>query len=128
LTIQSVTQGSSGGTVTIVNNSTRISYQPATGFVGTETFTYTISDGNGGTDEAEVTDTVTDPTSGNMSTFSGFVFLDANNNGQKDARDQGIGGVTIVLEGTDSAGCAVSRTTKTSRSGEYSFQNLAFGT
>src|SRR5690606_28474634 len=59
LTISSVTQGSNGGTIAIIENGTRISYTPAPNFNGTETFTYTISDGNGGTDTATVTVTVT---------------------------------------------------------------------
>ena len=38
-----------------VNGGTVITYTPATDFVGTETFTYTVTDGNGGTDTAIVT-------------------------------------------------------------------------
>ncbi|MEP0546713.1 MAG: Ig-like domain-containing protein [Rhodothermales bacterium] len=33
----------------------QVSYAPALGFIGTDSFTYTVSDGNGGTDEALVT-------------------------------------------------------------------------
>ena len=40
-----------------VNGSTVV-YTPNTGFYGTDSFTYTISDGNGGTDQANVTVTV----------------------------------------------------------------------
>jgi len=43
LSIASVGAGSNGGT--IVNNTTSVSYTPAVGFSGVETFTYTISDG-----------------------------------------------------------------------------------
>ncbi len=42
-----------GGTVTINANGT-ITYLPATNFVGVDTFTYTISDGNGKIDRAKV--------------------------------------------------------------------------
>ena len=42
-----------GGTVTINENGT-ITYLPATNFVGVDTFTYTISDGNGKIDRAKV--------------------------------------------------------------------------
>jgi hypothetical protein len=45
------------GSATIVAGG--ISYAPAAGFVGTDTFTYAISDGNGGTAQAAVTVTVT---------------------------------------------------------------------
>ncbi len=54
LTIANVTQGTSGGTVSIVGG-TGLSYTPAADFFGTESFSYTISDGNGGTDVATVT-------------------------------------------------------------------------
>ena len=44
------------GTASIVNN--RISYTPATGFVGSDTFTYSIADGRGGSASATVAITV----------------------------------------------------------------------
>ena len=45
-----------GGTVALVDGKLR--YTPAAGFVGTDTFTYEVSDGNGGTATAMVTVTV----------------------------------------------------------------------
>ncbi len=59
LTITAATQPSSGGTVT--NTATNVSFTPAAGFVGFATFTYTIDDGNGGTDTATVTVRVGSP-------------------------------------------------------------------
>ncbi len=56
LTVDSVTQGTSGS---VTNNGNDVTYTPAPGFSGTDSFTYTISDGNGGTDMATVTVTVT---------------------------------------------------------------------
>src|SRR4029077_11438930 len=56
LTITTVTQGSHGA---VVNNGTNVSYTPAANYFGTDSFTYTISDGNGGTDTATVNVTVT---------------------------------------------------------------------
>ena len=44
LTIVSVSEGSAGGTISFENN--KILYTPAVNFVGSETFTYTISDGS----------------------------------------------------------------------------------
>jgi hypothetical protein len=55
LTVVSVTQPTSGG-VQISNN--EVIYQPARGFIGIDTFTYTISDGRGGTATANVTVTI----------------------------------------------------------------------
>jgi hypothetical protein len=46
LTVTAVTQGAHG-TVAVVAGS--VTYTPTAGFIGTDTFTYTISDGNGGT-------------------------------------------------------------------------------
>src|SRR6185295_17908086 len=56
LTVSAVTQGSHGS---VTNNGTSVSYTPNSNFFGTDTFTYTISDGNGGTDTGTVNVTVT---------------------------------------------------------------------
>lgn len=56
LTVQSVGNAPSGAIVSIVGPSVR--YQPAAGFAGTESFTYQVSDGNGGTADGQVTVTV----------------------------------------------------------------------
>ncbi|MGI8791925.1 MAG: Ig-like domain-containing protein [Acidimicrobiales bacterium] len=53
-----VSGGPEWGTAT-VNGDNTITYQPAPLFSGTDTFTYVASDGNGGSDEATVTITVT---------------------------------------------------------------------
>jgi len=55
LSITAVTQGAHGS---VVNNVTSVSYTPATHFFGSDSFTYTISDGNGGSDTATVNVTV----------------------------------------------------------------------
>gem|GEM_PF-598333 len=57
LTITQVSVGSAGGTIEIALDGLSINYTPATDFVGEETFTYTISDGDL-TDTATVTVTV----------------------------------------------------------------------
>lgn len=57
LTITAVTQGANGS-VTFTAGS--VSYTPNPGFTGGDSFTYTIDDGNSGTDTATVTVTVTD--------------------------------------------------------------------
>ncbi len=55
LTVDSVTQPANG---TATNNGINVSYEPALNFNGTDGFTYTLSDGHGGTDTATVTVTV----------------------------------------------------------------------
>lgn len=57
LSISNVTNPSNGS-VAIVNNSTSITYTPNLNFSDVDTFIYTVSDGNGGTDTATVTITV----------------------------------------------------------------------
>ena len=46
------------GSVTIATDGSTITYKPASGFYGIDSFTYTISDGNGGTSTATVSLTV----------------------------------------------------------------------
>ncbi len=57
LTVTAVTEPATGGTVTLTGGV--VSFTPAADFNGTTSFTYTISDGNGGTDTATVTVNVT---------------------------------------------------------------------
>jgi VCBS repeat-containing protein len=55
-TVVSVTPAANG---TVTYNATDVTYTPALNFTGTDSFNYTISDGNGGTATATVTVTVT---------------------------------------------------------------------
>jgi hypothetical protein len=57
LTIISVTTPENG-TADIIDSDARIRYTPVTDFFGEDSFTYTVEDGNGGTDTATVTVTV----------------------------------------------------------------------
>jgi len=56
LTITAVTQGAHGS---VANNGTTVSYTPDANYFGSDSFTYTIDDGNGESDTATVTVTVT---------------------------------------------------------------------
>jgi len=55
IAIESVTQASNG---TVINNGDILTYIPNSGFIGTDTFTYTITDQEGASDTATVTITV----------------------------------------------------------------------
>ncbi|MCB9009759.1 MAG: tandem-95 repeat protein [Ardenticatenaceae bacterium] len=55
LTVESVTDPTNG---TVVNNGTDVTYTPNANFNGVDSFSYTVSDGNGGSDTATVTITV----------------------------------------------------------------------
>jgi uncharacterized protein (TIGR03382 family) len=63
LTVAAVTQPAAGGTVTIAPGGTGIVFTPEPGFSGAVTFTYTVSDGNGGTAMVTVTVNVAAPNS-----------------------------------------------------------------
>lgn len=62
-----------------------------------------------------------------LSDISGYVYVDANNNGVREAGELPIANVTIMLTGTDDQG-AVSRMTTTGQDGFYFFVNLRPGT
>jgi hypothetical protein len=111
------------GTVTIASDSLSLIYTPNPGFVGEETFTYTISDGTL-TSTATVTVNVTAQAN---SSLSGFVYVDADGDGVKDTAEQPLSGVTIRLRGKDIFGQDVNTTTTTDSAGAYRFLNLSPG-
>lgn len=125
VTITAVTQGASGGTVTISSNGSKIQYKPAASFTGTETFTYTITDQGGLTKTATVTMTVTAATTTGV--ISGIVFFDADNDGVRDTGEVGIPGVLVTLAST-STGTNITRSAITKSDGTYSFTALPAGT
>ncbi|HTG16391.1 MAG TPA: Ig-like domain-containing protein, partial [Blastocatellia bacterium] len=57
LSVSAVTQPANGS-VSITGGGAAVNYKPKAGFSGTDAFTYTISDGHGGTATAGVTVTV----------------------------------------------------------------------
>ena len=83
---------------------------------------------------ATVTTSEVDPSSGNNSatgtvtvqraSIAGRVYHDLTANGAQDGADGGLAGVTLLLTGTDAYGNAVSSTTTTNASGDFSFGNL----
>jgi large repetitive protein len=62
------------------------------------------------------------------SRIAGTVYADNNNNGTIDSGEGGLGGVTLVLTGTDDLGNPVNVTLVTGADGSYSFDNLRPGT
>jgi hypothetical protein len=58
LAVIAVTQPANGS---VVNHDSYVTYTPGAAYTGTDSFTYTITDGNGGTDTATVTVTVIQP-------------------------------------------------------------------
>ena len=133
ISIVSVTQGSDGGTVSILGD--EILYVPADGFTGTETFTYTIEDEAGNAVTGTVTMTVTEGSNngnGNTETgdgsLSGYVYIDVDGDGEFDENELGLPGVLVTLTGTSEDGNTISRSLLTDNSGYYSFEDLPEGT
>ena len=60
--------------------------------------------------------------------IAGAVYVDVTNDGNRQAGEQGIVGVTITLSGTDDLGNAVTATATTAADGSYSFGGLRPGT
>lgn len=72
LTVTAVTQGTHG-TVAITGSGAGVSYTPAANFFGSDSFTYTINDGQGGSDTATVSVTVTNVNDAPIATGEGYV-------------------------------------------------------
>ena len=62
------------------------------------------------------------------SSLCGYVYLDANNNGTRDAGETPISGVKINLSGNDYLGLSVHESTTTAADGRYCFTTLSAGT
>ena len=94
--------------------------QLAFGQSATDKFAYTVIDGDGASDTATVTITVTGalPAAGDV---SGLVFADVDNDGKKDRVERAIGDVEVRLVGTDVLGSGVSLSTRTDAQGRYGF-------
>jgi hypothetical protein len=123
LNIAKVTQPANGA-VAIESDGRGLRYTPNIGFVGVETFTYTVEDPSGGASEVTVTVTVVGPTPGSL---SGFVYVDSDSDGVKDNGEQALAGVTIRLWGRDIFKAEVDITTTTDATGAYRFNGILAG-
>ncbi len=112
LTITAVTQGTSGA---VTFTATGVSYTPNADFFGSDSFTYTISDGNGGTDTATVNVTVIQV---------GPSFLGTNGNDVYLVRLDATG-TTIEVYNSDSASGTPIYTTPLAAASELTFDTLA---
>lgn len=72
VTVTAVTQGTHGS-VAITGGGTGVSYTPAANFFGSDTFTYTVNDGNGGSDTATVNVTITNVNDAPVATGESYV-------------------------------------------------------
>jgi hypothetical protein len=85
---------------------------------GTNTITVTLQNGNStNNDFAEL----------KPASVSGYVYVDLNNNGVKDANEPPIPGTSVTLTGTSALGSVVRIVVQTNTSGFYHFDNLQPG-
>ena len=92
LTVSAVTQGSNGA---VTFSGGAVTYTPTSGFVGSDSFGYTVSDGNGGTDAGGlVTVTVTNVNDAPIANADAFTI----------AEDAGASTVDVVLNDSDPDG------------------------
>ena len=118
LTVTAVTQGTSGGTVALSGGV--VTYLAPEGFIGTDTFTYTIQDTDGLQSSATATVTVTEVADNSL---SGFVYIDADGDGLRSTGEVGVPGAQITL-----TGAGLTQTILTDTNGAYSFTGLPAGT
>lgn len=127
------------GTVSISNNV--LTYTPETGFVGTDSFVYTLSDDKGASDTATVSITVED-TAVVGSEVSGQIYLDSISNlgdvvlndaapirsGSFESGETTLVGVRVHLKGVAGTPTASTAwTVVTDRDGRYTFDNVPPG-
>ncbi|QDV83740.1 Ig-like domain-containing protein [Planctomycetes bacterium TBK1r] len=129
LTVAAIDTSGARGTVTIPTNRMSLLYTPPANFSGTDTFTYTLSDGTNEAAPVTVTVNVVDEsTNGSNGSLAGLVYLDANDNNVRESVEGGIPGVVITLTGTTDLGAAVEQSRLTDADGAYSFDGLEPGT
>ncbi len=124
LTITAVTATTEGGTVSITGSGATVTYIPPSGFTGDDSFTYTITDDDGLTDEALVQVAVANYFPGGL---SGYVYIDSDDDGVHDSDELILANVEMTLTGTDFQGDGVQLTTVTDARGKYEFTNLKPG-
>ena len=96
--------------------------------LGAGSHTITAVYGGDGSFNTSTSAPLTETVNSASSTLSGYVYLDANDDGIKLAGESGIAGVSVTLSGTNDLGTITPITVVTDSNGYYSFQNLRPGT
>jgi cyclophilin family peptidyl-prolyl cis-trans isomerase len=123
LVVSAITQPTNG-TLTIAADGRSVLYTPNTGYLGADTFTYTVRDPGGLTDTATVNLTVRDYA---PSSLKGMSFVDINSDGLMQPNESPLANVKVELTGTDINSQSVTRTTTTDSNGQYQFMDLPPG-
>ncbi len=109
-----------GGSVVL--DGQKLLYTPPAGVTpGIDSFTYEISDGNGGTAEATVNVTLSTP----LGSVSGIAFRDLNSNGERDDGEQPIPDVVLWIDSIENGELDdTEQTAVTDANGAYFFGGL----
>jgi uncharacterized repeat protein (TIGR01451 family) len=113
----------SGASVTFT-----ITVQVNPGFTGTLLNEVEVSANEDETTYANNKDTEPTVVKIDPASLDGYVYVDKDNDGNKDGGEKPIAGVIMTLTGTDIFGASVTRTTVTDANGFYQFVNLMPGT
>jgi hypothetical protein len=113
------------GTVAIAPGGGSLIYTPDADFFGEDEFEYTVTDDTGRSTTETVTVNVIGPMIGSL---SGFVYVDADNDGIKDSGERPLAGVSIRLWGGNVLNQPVDITTTTDANGAYRFDDVIAGT
>ncbi|HSH16857.1 MAG TPA: tandem-95 repeat protein, partial [Verrucomicrobiae bacterium] len=136
LTVSAVTQPANG---TVVNNGANVSYTPNLNFNGADSFTYTVDDGNGGSDIGTVNVTVTNvndaPTpvddalaQGAVTTEDSSVIIDVlANDTDPDIPTPGDTLMVVGVDTTGTLGLVTNNGTNVTYNPNGQFENLAPG-
>ena len=95
---------------------------------GTITNVTTVTGPNGEINTTNNSSSETDEVAVVLRQISGSVFVDSNQNGERDNNESPISGVEITLTGTNRTGATINRTDLTDASGVYLFEDLLPGT
>ncbi|MCE7985582.1 MAG: tandem-95 repeat protein [Caldilinea sp. CFX5] len=99
-------------------------YTPNAGFIGTDSFTYTSSDGQAASPATTVTIHVLPAP--DAASVVGIVFADQNGNGQPDGDESGVSGLLVTLTPVD-ARAGSSFTATTDAVGAWQIDGVGFG-
>jgi len=129
VTASSPTSISFDGNLLEINQALQgMTYSPGLDFVGFTTVDVAVNDngasGAGGAMSA-ADDVVIEVLDFVPSNVGGFVFLDVNNDTNKNSNEMGLTGINVRLQGRDITGTSIDQTMQTDSAGAYQFTNLA---
>ena len=118
---------------TLSGTAPNLTYTPQIDFVGADTFTFKVNDGQADSNTATVTISVA--ARAPQGSVAGIVYNDKNGNGQKDGTEAGVAGVTVILANAGGGGVETStvtgsdaeRSTVTDGDGIFRFAAVAAG-